>query len=209
MFILVHLAVIRSDPTNTLVYCVAMKQEIEIKVRLKSTGQFEQRLKDAGFTCKTPRTHEMNTLYDFPSRSLTRRGELLRLRKYGDSWKLTHKAKGKIGRHKSRLETESSVENGPATESIFRSLGLRPIFRYEKFRSEWSDGAGDIVLDETPIGDFAEIEGRGRWIDSTAKSLGVDPADYLTANYASLFFEWKKQHESKAAEMTFAAVSRE
>src|SRR5579872_6436853 len=145
---------------------MAAKQEIEIKFRVEGVRHLEEKLQQAGFRCKTPRTHEMNMLYDFPLRILTRRGELLRLRKYGDKWKLTHKAKGKSGRHKSRAETETEVANGAAMEAIFGSLGLRPIFRYEKFRSEWSAGAGEVVLDETPIGNFAEIEGPPKWIDS-------------------------------------------
>lgn len=187
---------------------MAARQEVEIKLRVKDLEEMGERLKRAGFICKTPRTYEMNTLYDFRSRALTTRGELLRLRQYGDEWKITHKAKGKLGKYKFRTETESEVANGPAMETIFESLGLRPIFRYEKFRSEWSDGTGEVVLDETPIGDFAEIEGPAAWIDSTATILEAAEADYITANYASLFFQWKKQHQSKASEMTFAAVKR-
>ena len=61
-------------------------------------------LKRAGFKRLTRSTHEMNTLYDLPGEKLRKRGELLRLRKYGDSWVLTHKAKGKPGRHKTRVE---------------------------------------------------------------------------------------------------------
>src|SRR5579859_485052 len=186
---------------------MAAKQEIEIKFRVDGIRHLEEQLKRAGFSCKTLRSHEMNTLYDLPSRALTRRGELLRLRDYGGQWKLTHKAKGKAGRHKSRAETETEVANGAALEAILESLGLRPIFRYEKFRSEWSDGAGEVVLDETPIGNFAEIEGPPKWIDSTAKALRVKRSHYITANYASLFFEWKKAHKSAASEMTFAALA--
>jgi adenylate cyclase class 2 len=185
---------------------MAAKQEIEIKFRVYGLRHVEEQLKRLGFSCKTPRSNEMNTLYDFPSHALTRRGELLRLRRYGDQWKLTHKAKGKTGRHKSRTETETMVENGGAVEAIFGSLGLKPIFRYEKFRSEWSDGAGDVVLDETPIGNFAEIEGTPKWIDATAKALGVRRSAYITENYASLFFKWKKENKNPAKEMTFAAV---
>ncbi len=47
-------------------------------------------------------------------------------------------------------------------------LALRRSFVYEKFRAEWSDGEGHVVLDHTPIGDIAEIEGKSRWIDRTA-----------------------------------------
>ena len=59
-------------------------------------------------------------------------------------------------------------------DAILRALGFSPSFIYEKFRSEWSDGEGQVVLDHTPIGDIAEIEGKSRWIDRTARALGVD-----------------------------------
>ena len=184
------------------------KNEVEIKFRIDNPKSLEKLLREKGFRSKTRRTHEMNTLYDFANREITRRGELLRLREYGKTWKLTHKAKGKLGRHKSRVETETKIGDGRAMEEIFESLGLQPVFRYEKFRSEWSDGKGDVVVDETPIGNFSEIEGPAKWIDSTAKALGVRRADYITQNYASLFFTWKKTTGSRAEEMTFEAVGK-
>ena len=184
------------------------KNEVEIKFRVDDPESLAKLLRRKGFRSKTPRTHEMNTLYDYPNQEITRRGELLRLREYGKSWKLTHKAKGKLGRHKSRVETETKIEDGHAVEEIFESLGLQPVFRYEKFRAEWSDGTGDVVTDETPIGNFAEIEGPAKWIDATAKALGVRRGDYITANYASLFFAWKQASGSPAEEMTFNAVGK-
>jgi adenylate cyclase class 2 len=150
----------------------------------------------------------MNVLYDLPGQPLRSRGELLRLRQYGDQWKLTHKARAFSGRHKSRIETETVVENGPHMHRILLSLGFQPTFRYEKFRSEWTDGIGHVVLDETPIGDLGEIEGTSRWIDRTATSLGIGRQDYITSSYAELFFQWKRKTGSKAKEMTFAAVRR-
>jgi adenylate cyclase, class 2 len=148
----------------------------------------------------------MNTLYDLPGEVLRFRKELLRLRKYGLRWTLTHKAKGKVGRHSSRVELETSVGDGLKMDLILRALGYAPSFRYEKFRAEWTDGKGHVVMDETPIGNFCEIEGPPRWIDATAKRLEVSQADYITKNYAGLFLEWKARTRSGALEMTFKAV---
>ena len=64
------------------------------------------------------------------------------------------------------------------------------------------------MVDQTPIGDFCEIEGPSRWIDKTAKKLGVDKANYITTNYAGLFSEWRTETKSNAEEMTFKAISR-
>jgi adenylate cyclase class 2 len=183
-------------------------KEVEIKFALDDLRSIERKLRALGFRRQNARAHEMNTLYDLPDAVLRQRGELLRLRKYGEGWKLTHKAPGLAGRHKTRFETETAVENGERMQGILSALGLAPSFRYEKFRSEWSDGAGHVVLDETPIGNFGEIEGPPRWIDRTARALGITPSQYITDSYAQLFADWKACTGSPAQEMTFAAVKR-
>ncbi len=186
------------------------KQEVEIKFRVADLKALARRLRAAGFRLKTRRTFEQNTLFDDPQRRLASRGDVLRIRRYGRVWTLTHKARGDkqpIGLHKVRTETETVVADGAALAMVFASLGFQPSFRYEKFRSEWTDGKGDVVLDETPIGNFGEIEGQAAWIDRTAKKLGLTPADYLVSNYAALFFEWKAKTGSPATEMTWKAIT--
>jgi adenylate cyclase, class 2 len=185
-----------------------MQREIEIKFQVKDLRKLGRTLRAEGFRLVTPRTNEMNTLYDLPGEVLRARKELLRLRKYGSAWTLTHKSAGRKGRHSSRVELETSVADGRTMDAILRALGYAPSFRYEKFRAEWTDGKGQVVVDETPIGNFCEIEGPPRWIDATAKKLGVGREDYITKNYATLFAEWKPQTKSAAEEMTFKAVKR-
>ena len=92
---------------------MASNQEIEIKFRVADLRGLTRRLRTAKVRCITPRTHEMNTLYDLPGFPLRKRGDLLRLRKYGKEWTLTHKAKGKVGRHKTRVELETSPTKPP------------------------------------------------------------------------------------------------
>lgn len=187
---------------------MASQKEVEIKFRIRNLRELTDHLRAAGFRRVTPRTHEMNTLYDLPSRQLRKRGELLRLRKYGSDWLLTHKAKGAVGRHKTRVETQTALDDGNKMEGILSALGFRPTFRYEKFRSEWTDRKGQVVLDHTPVGDFGEIEGPPRWIDQVAKKLGIERKDYITKTYAELFSEWKSRTRSQAMEMTFKAVGK-
>ena len=183
-----------------------MQREIEIKFRVADLRALNRKLRAAGFRLVTPRTHELNTLYDLPGEVLRQRKQLLRIRKYGRTWTLTHKSGTTGGRHSSRVELETAVADGKKLDLILRALGYVPTFRYEKFRAEWSDGKGQVVVDETPIGNFCEIEGSSRWIDTTAKKLRVTPADYITKNYATLFSDWKQERKSSATEMTFKAV---
>jgi len=185
-----------------------MSKEVEIKFLVDDVPALVRQLRRAGFRLVTRRTHEMNTLYDDAAQSLRSRGDLLRIRKYGDRWLLTHKSKGSVGRHKSRTETETAIADGEKLAGIFQALGFTPSFRYEKFRSEWSDGKGHVVVDETPIGNVSEIEGPPRWIDSTAGRLGVSREGYITETYAQMFFDWKAKTRSKATEMTFKAVKK-
>ncbi len=188
-------------------------REIEIKFRVENLRRLTRQLKSAGLRLITPRTHEMNTLYDLPGGVLRNRRELLRIRKFGTHWTLTHKSGGIKARHSNRIERETKVFDGKVMDAILHALGYSPTFRYEKFRAEWVDektrnGKGHVVVDETPIGNFCEIEGPPRWIDATARKLGVTPADYITKNYATLFVEWRETNNSPAQEMTFQAVGK-
>lgn len=184
-----------------------MPPEVEIKFVLRDLSVLPSKLRQLGFTEETPRTYERNTLYDFPDSRLRSRGELLRIRKYGDYWILTHKAKGTVGKHKSRAETETRVTNGEQLAEIFLALGLEPCFVYEKFRAKWSDGSGEVVIDETPIGNFVEIEGEAEWIDATARKLGVAHEDYIMESYGALFAAWKARTKSPAVSMLFAETA--
>jgi adenylate cyclase, class 2 len=199
---------------------MSSSQEVEIKFAVKNLDALSLTLQKSSFRLVTERTHEMNTLYDLPDKSLRRRGELLRLRQYGPIWLLTHKSKGKSGIHKVRTELETKIADGEKMEAILRALGYSPSFVYEKFRTEWADDAGHVVVDETPIGNFGvvvdetpignfgEIEGPPEWIDRTAGMLEVSRSDYITCSYAELFFDWKRRNNSNAESMTFSAIGR-
>ena len=183
-------------------------EEVEIKVRVRDLEELSRKLSAAGFRLVTPRTHEVNTLYDFSNGRLRGRGEVLRIRKYGSKWTLTHKSKGSAGKHKSRVETETELADGEALAHVFEAVGLAPSFRYEKYRAEWGDGEGHVVVDETPIGNIAELEGSPAWIDRTAEVLAINESEYITASYAQMFNEWRTKTGSKAREMTWAETRK-
>ncbi len=190
-----------------------MALETEIKFRVADLAALAERLESAGFRLETPRSFESNTLYDTPDRQMRARTEILRVRSYAGRWTLTHKRLPGAGvaaqdRHKHRVETETGIAYGDALAEFFLCLGLIAAFRYEKWRTEWSDGEGHCVIDETPIGNYAELEGTSQWIDHAAPRLGIDPADYITLSYGRLFEQWRMQHRSTAEDLTFAAIAR-
>ncbi len=188
------------------------KLETEIKVRLTDRPAFTLQLPALGFHLLTAETMERNVLFDTPDGRLRQQGELLRIRQYGDRWILTHKAPVENFSnctHKVRAETETEVEDGRPLAAIFERLGYVPIFVYEKLRTEWADNEGHIVVDVTPIGDFAELEGEPEWIDRMAAKLGISPENYLKASYGQLFQDWKRATGHPAANMSFAEIDRQ
>jgi adenylate cyclase class 2 len=188
-----------------------MPIETEIKFEVPDLSALAHRLQAAGFTLHTPRSFESNVLYDTPDRQMRARTEILRIRNYAGHWTVTHKRlpddRPGEDRHKHRVETETEVADGDVLAEVFLSLGLVASFRYEKWRTEWHDGEGHCVVDETPIGNYAELEGTAEWIDRAAARLGLTPADYITLSYGRLFDQWRQLHASPATDLTFQAVS--
>jgi adenylate cyclase class 2 len=189
--------------------------ETEIKFRVSDIAALEQQLQALGFRLLTPRTFESNTLYDTPERALRAQQQILRIRQYGTRWVVTHKrvprsmspSDANEGRHKHREEAETTLGDGTVLAEIFAHLGLAPSFRYEKWRTEWSDSNGHCVIDETPIGNFAELEGSAEWIDAISAKLGLAPTDCLTLSYGRLFDAWRQKAGATIEHMTFEAVA--
>ena len=91
---------------------------------------------------------------------------------------------------------EADVSDGGAFAQIMERLGYQRSFANEKFRINFKAAGkeGIATLDETPIGDFLELEGPGYWIDQTAVRLGFGPADCITSSYAALYEEHRRKH---------------
>ncbi len=186
--------------------------ETEVKLRVPDREIFERKLPELGFTRVTARTLERNTLYDTPDRRLRNSRQILRIRQYGSKWVLTHKSVPsgftEEGRHKNRVETETVIEDGPVLGKVFEVLGFSPVFVYEKWRTEWADEQGHCVLDETPLGLYAELEGPSDWIDSTAQKLGIHEGEFITLSYGRIFESWRDQAGSAAQNFTFEEIPK-
>jgi adenylate cyclase, class 2 len=184
--------------------------ETEVKIRVADRHAFEQKLPALGFKRVTARTMERNTLYDVQDRRLRNSRQILRIRQYGSKWVVTHKSvpsdQTEEGPHKNRVETETVIEDGPVLGKIFESLGFAPVFVYEKWRTEWADQRGHCVLDETPLGVYAELEGPSDWIDATAHQLGISQSQFITLSYGRIFENWRDESGSGATNFTFDEI---
>jgi len=113
---------------------------------------------------------------------------------------------GSPEKYKIREEIECRIENAGRLEGLFERLGLRPWFRYEKYRTKYRlrRFAGlHVDLDETPIGTFLELEGAKRAIDGAAHALGYGEKDYIAASYLELYFGNCERRGVKPGDMVF------
>jgi len=161
--------------------------ETEIKLKVASAEEARAKLRGVGARLARERHFEDNVLFDFAGGVLRGRGNVLRLRETPGQAVLTFKGPYRIEDGlKSREEIESGSEDPKTLRLILERVGLRPMFRYQKYREVYEWQGQEIVVDETPIGTYLEVEGDPAGIAAAAKALGFGPADYLTDSYAAL-----------------------
>ena len=163
--------------------------ETEIKLRMANPEAARAAVARLGARVKTPRHFEDNVLIDDAGGSLRAAGMVLRLRRLPEGGVLTCKGPSRLEDGlRSREERETWVADPEAVLAILEKLGLRPAFRYQKYREAYDWRGQEIVVDETPIGTFLEIEGDAEGIHAAAAALGCGPADYVSDSYVGLFF---------------------
>jgi adenylate cyclase class 2 len=185
--------------------------ETEIKLRWNGSASEAQTLIERqGYRPTSPRTIEIDQLFDRAGGELQKSGLVLRLRRSGDHATVTYKGPAAQSIYKSREEIEFDVSDTNAFEAVLDRLGYQPGFRYEKYRTKFSEPVSDpeqqpglVTIDETPVGIFLELEGPADWIDRTAHRLGFARTEYLTESYASLYRLHRAQHPNAPANMTF------
>ena len=177
--------------------------EVEIKLPVSDLIATKEHITQLGWRPLTPRTFEINILLDLADSSLRNQGVVLRLRQYGDRAVLTYKGPGQDAKHKVREEFETSVGDLQTLQVILGHLGYHPTFRYEKYRTEFTDNTGHLTLDETPIGNFLELEGPPDWIDNQAARLGYSESDYITLSYGRLYAAYCRRANVPITHMVF------
>ena len=182
-----------------------MAIENEIKLRIPDAARGRKLIDGLGFTVLHERIHEMNIVCDTSDGALREKGGLLRVRTAGEKNTVTFKGRAQQSAHKTREEIEFTASDAGAVLRIFENLGFHPVFRYEKYRTEFSRAGrqGIVTLDETPIGCFLELEGPAEWVDATAREMGFSAADYIKDSYGALYVEYCSAQGTRPSDMTF------
>lgn len=169
--------------------------EVEVKLKVRNLRRLHQGLLAMGCEKQVDRSLERNWTWDFPGQPLRQQGKLLRVRQFAGHCLLTFKGPVKRSRHfKVREEREMAVEDAETLCVILEQLGLEVIFRYEKYRTAYSFKSHrqqyqvNLAVDETPIGNYLEIEGRQADIIRVAAQLGLGSKEaFITESYLALF----------------------
>lgn len=187
--------------------------EIEVKLKVGELVDAPERLtatkvrlEELGATITHPREFEDNLAFDFPDRSIVRSGSLLRVRVMARGTLLTFKgpvvplaglaaaasqSSSAPPAMKARQETELMIPSNEtdALLAIIRGLGMQPVFQYQKYRTTWEWKGLHVLLDETPIGIYLELEGDRALIEAGAEALGYRSEDFITKSYRDLYLE--------------------
>jgi adenylate cyclase class 2 len=183
--------------------------EVEVKLPADDLGEIRRRLSANGALPVAPLHFESNDLYDDDAGGLARRGCALRLRRTDAGATLTFKGAARFESGvKSREERETEVSDADEAARILEGLGYRRRFRYEKRREEWSLGECAVALDETPIGNFVEVEGEPPAIRRALQRLTLDFSESIPYSYAELYRRRRREDESLPPDMVFRDPSR-
>lgn len=174
-------------------------QELEIEVKIRvSPGtpgikNIREKILANHFLVLHERTFEKNIVLDTPDEKLKNSKCVLRLREKEGKNTVTFKQPVEKSlsqthtEYKIKQETEVDVSNFEKMEYIFKGLGYNVFFIYEKYREEFQKDDVNVMVDETPMGNFIEIEGTKEAIDRTACELGFAKSDYIIDSYLTLY----------------------
>ena len=186
-------------------------ESIEPLVRAGQTGQI-----GIGLELEAARHFEDNWLLDTPDFELGQREAILRVRTAGGKGTLTYKEKAladaPASQFKHRIEIESAIDNPENSVAIFERLGYRKWFRYQKYRTVYRvtlPGGETLhaMFDETPVGNFIELEGEEHAIAGAVEMLGVEPEMYIRESYLELQIEHCSQLGKPLEDMVFDQAS--
>jgi adenylate cyclase class 2 len=161
--------------------------EIEVKIRIDDPKAVREKVLGLGAVLARDRHLERDALFDFDPAVLREGRRALRLRTAGKRATLTFKGEPQRSRSfKVREEFETQVRNPKELRKILKALGLKETFAYAKHRTVLRKSRLTIAIDETPVGDFIELEGERHEITRFARSLGFGRADFITRSYVEM-----------------------
>jgi adenylate cyclase class 2 len=168
-----------------------LSTETEVKIKIGDVEGFLSSLGILNPRLLRERHFEDNHLFDFPDHKLNNARTLLRVRFAGEHCYLTYKGTPKAdGIFKVREELEVTLGNGDEMIQILSRMGMSVSFRYQKYRREYELNGIQIAIDETPVGNYVELEGDEQGIIALAQAIGITEAQFIRLSYYGLYVEY-------------------
>jgi adenylate cyclase, class 2 len=198
-----------------------LAKESEIKLRIEDLPATRLKCIQLGAVETQFPCLEENLVFDQPGRPLLNQGKLLRVRQYAGKVLVTFKGPLSIRDSiKHREEVEFLLDSMTVFAHFLESLGYAVQFRYQKYRQVFHLSETclkfaakeaireparilKIMVDETPIGNFMELEGDEDLIHQASSLFGFTRADYITQSYADLFAQERQRQGWAEEDMIF------
>lgn len=176
-----------------------MPTETEIKIKIDSIDKIKTKVLEIRAELFKKRALQVDEYFD-KKNALEKSDQVLRLR---DNSILTYKGpKQKKQNMRVREEIEIMVDNGIYLKEILEKLGYMKTTTKEKYREAYIFQLTQICIDETPMGNFIEIEGSKQGVLDIAKKLGFSEKEFITKSYPRLWQEYAVKNKKKG-EMVF------
>ncbi|GAP12346.1 adenylyl cyclase CyaB, putative [Longilinea arvoryzae] len=192
------------------------EQEIEVKFYVRDLAKVEQHLQKANASLKQKRMFETNLRFDTADTALGRQRRVLRLRRPAPGFTsddpqglLTYKGPTQSGQAISiRQEIEVVVSDFETAYHLLEALGYQLVVMYEKWRTVYVLDSVDIDLDQTPLGNFIEVEGPNTAkIQEVAQKLDLDWEARSGESYMALFNRVRLAKELTVQNLSFSELS--
>ena len=132
--------------------------EVEVKARINSFNEMENRLKDLG-AVKTKEEFQEDIYFASPIADFAKTDEALRIRTTNNDTFITYKGPKLNDKAKTRKEVEMSIESSEKARDIFTEIGFKPARTVRKNRIYYTYRNFEISLDDVEgLPPYMEIE---------------------------------------------------
>ena len=168
-------------------------REIEIKLAAPDVRTAQKWLRAGGFRVYKRRVFESNIVFDLPDGALRGQARLLRVRQAGNAFDphLQRTAGSRSAQEPRRIG--DWVDDPVAIRAILDRLGYRPVFTYEKYRTEYRQPGQQRVsprLTRRPSALTSNWKAVQHGSTGLQESLDFRKHDYILDSYGRLYLRW-------------------
>ncbi len=168
-----------------------MPTETEVKIRIDAVEPIKQKLLEMKAELYKKRAVQTDSY--FGNKTMKKKGQTLKIR---DNALLIYKGPSqKKNNIRSNEEIEIMVDNAAYLKQLLEQLGYLQYWKKERYRESYLVNMTQICIDETPIGNFIEIEGKKENIIDIAKQLGFSQKKFIADSYGKLWKEFAKKNK--------------